>query len=496
MPVTRKNTLSVYNSLSYKANRLYERKDFNGALKYIIAASSWMYSFNQIFADSALDAILHNIARQKLPSGKIDKPLDNRVVFMDYFGWDNRGLTQQYLRGLMAKGKDILFILHNPYPDSDSEIIKELKEYANATVKIYTTTSTNYIDVAMRIEEDILSFSPKHILLHLSPFDVTSLMAIANIKGAWIYNVNLTDHAYWLGSTLIDYNIEFRGYGEMISLQKRGLKQSQLIRLPYYPIVSKYTKFQGFPPLPDDSVKIFCGGNQYKMFGKNDIFFRMMDGVLDQSEKAHILVAGMTEDSVFGEKVSLMRNRERVHIIGDRKDINEVYVHSDIFLSTYPLIGGLMTQYAAYNKLPILAYNEEHNSSNVESLVNHFATPLRSRYTLEDFFSYAKRLIDSSEYRKKEGEKCYNAMMSYDKFNDLLMDALNSHQTGLTWNLDKPNYESMISQNLDIENNYTPGAVRRLVSNVRFESIVLLPSCLPTIVADMMHRLKSRIWKC
>jgi hypothetical protein len=132
-----------------------------------------------------------------------------------------------------------------------------LEEYDKAATKIYTSDKYNYVNVASQIASDIKSFSPRNILLHLAPWDVVSLMAIANISGATKFNINLTDHAYWLGATFIDYNIEFRGYGEVLSLQKRGLKQSQLIRLPYYPIASKYTTFQGFPELPSDSVNFF-----------------------------------------------------------------------------------------------------------------------------------------------------------------------------------------------------------------------------------------------
>jgi hypothetical protein len=451
-----------------------------------------MYLFNRLFSDAELEEVLHKIAKDKLPSVNIDTPQNNRVVFIDNFGYDNRGLTQQYLRGLIALNKEILFVLHNQSPNGRSEIIRELKEYDKAQIRIYTTTKTNYIDIAGKILTDIQSFSPKDILLHLGPKDVTSLLAVANISGVVKYNINLTDHAYWLGATFIDYNFEFRGYGELLSLQKRGLKQSQLIRLPYYPIVSKYTKFQGFPKLPEDCVKIFCGGQEYKMLGKDDIFFRMMEGILDQSPKAHILIAGMTENSVVGKKVEGMRNTSRVHFIGDRKDINDVYVHSDIFLGTYPFAGGLMTQYAAHNKLPILAYADKDDPSNVESLINHFASPLRTRHSLEELFAYAKALIESPELRASEGQKCYEAMMSFEKFYPLLDKALTQHTTNLTWNLDQPEYENHFKWYLELDNKYGHPAIKEVFSQIRLGIIPILPSSLSVILEHIKECFKRK----
>lgn len=67
-----------------------------------------------------------------------------------------------------------------------------------------------------------------------------------------------------------------------------------------------------------------------------------------------------------------MRNSLSVFLIGDRHDINEVFKHSDIFLNTYPIGGGLMTQYAAANSKPILSLGvkDEIDTYIVEEMVN------------------------------------------------------------------------------------------------------------------------------
>lgn len=473
--LNKQDILTVYNATSKKIQDALGRKDYSAALRHIVFAAGWMYHFNLIYSDPALDKIISEIASIRLDAKTIDIHSNDKVVFIDNFGLDNRGLTQQYLRALIADNKHILYILHNNCPNRESEIIREIKEYEKSEIRIYDTADNDYISAARQIVNEIARFGSDNIFLHIAPWDVTTLLAISALREATVYNINLTDHAFWLGSTLIDYNIEFRGYGELLSRQKRGLAASQQIRLPYYPIVSKYSKFEGFPELPSDAVRIFCGGAEYKMLGKDGIFFKLMDSVLAASDKAHILVAGMTADSVFGRNVGKMRHSDRVHIIGVRKDINEVFAHSDIFLSSYPFCGGLMTQYAASNRLPVLAYAEPDEVNTCEPLVNHFGKPVKMRRSLAEFTDYAKRLIEDAEFRRQEGIDCYNAMMTKTKFDELVNQTLKHRTSNLRFEPEQPDYDSISDFYIDVENNYTHTGLKSMLLHYRFDAFRLMP---------------------
>ncbi len=488
---------TIYNRLVDSAKTNYEAGNLDESLKYIISSALWMYHFNVLYSDYGIETIIKDISVKCLPKVIIDSPKPNRVVLIDNFGYDNRGLTQQYLRGFMKLGYEILYILHNSNPNGNSDIIHELQEYDRASVRIFKTNNKNLIETAKEICLSVKEFSPKDILLHIAPWDVVSLMAVNSISGSTVYNINLTDHAFWLGASFIDYNIEFRGYGEVLSLEKRGLNPSQLIRLPYYPIVPKHSTFLGFPQLPAGSIKVFCGGSEYKMLGKGGIFFKLMDAVLGLSNDVHILVAGVDKDSTFQKFVERMLHKERVHIIGVRKDINEVFSHSDVYLGSYPLPGGLMTQYAALNKLPILLYAEPGESNSIEAVVNHFSSPLKSRRSIGEFLDYARRLISDAEYRKKEGLKCHDAMMNKDKFSIFLEKTLMEHNTGMKWDMETPDYDYMISYYLDVENT-THTAIRLLFGHLRFKSIRIAPFAIPLMIklgALRMVRKLQKLWQ-
>lgn len=328
----REDILRIYNKLVIKACQKYKSNEFEESLDWIVTASTWMYYFNIIYSDIKLEEVIHHISEKVISESVINDKEKDRIVFIDNFGFDNRGLTQQYLRAFMNLDKEILYILHNESPVRDSEIINELREYKRAKFIIYNTNRKDLCAVASKISVDIADFRPNDIFIHIAPWDVVTLLSLASISGPVKYNINLTDHAYWLGTSFFDYNIEFRGYGELLSLQKRNIEKQRQIKLPFYPIISKFSKFQGFPKIPSDSIVVFCGGAEYKMLGKDGIFFKLMDIVLDISDNVHIIVAGIPEKSVFSGYVSNMRHGNRVHLIGNRSDINEVFNHSDIFL--------------------------------------------------------------------------------------------------------------------------------------------------------------------
>lgn len=487
------DALTCYRNLVTSAANSFDKGKFPKSLSAIIAASSWMYRFNIIYSDIELEDILHKIADESISKKNILSPQYDNVVFIDNFGFDNRGLTQQYLRGLMRLNKNILYILHNYQPNENSEIIRELKEYGKAKIVVYKTTNKNYCEIASFISEEIYDFSPKDIFIHIAPWDVVTLLAISSIKGATKYNVNLTDHAFWLGTTFVDYNIEFRGYGEQLSLQKRHFTKSQLIRVPFYPVVSRYASFQGFPQLPEDRIIVFCGGAEYKMLGKDGIFFKLMDIILDISEMVFILVAGIKENSAFAKYVSQMRHNDRVYFIGTRTDINDVFAHSDIYLSSYPLTGGLMTQYAAYNHLPIIAYAEPEDVGRDESMVNHFHQAMNSKESLTEFRKYAKKLINSKEFRKSEGEANYNAMMNEEKFGYNLGKVLSDHKTDIDFIPEQPQYEDRIKYYLEIENK-THEALETLVSQMKYRSLFIFKDHTGLILWTMMKKIINKLF--
>lgn len=494
---TEEECIEVYNKLKSHASISIKKKKYNTALQDIITAANWAYTFNFIYSDKQIDDLILNIGRQWLRPFTIKKTSVLRYLFIDSHGIDNRGLTQQYIRGLMKMNVEFLFISMDASIEQQRDIRKELATYSKATTLFLNgkePPKKRLLRAAKMIEE----YQPQIALGHIFPWDPLPFMLFDAAKGITIYNINFTDHAFWIGSSIIDYNIEFRDYGMSVSLDRRGLKKEQLINLPYYPIKPLHEPFQGFPTLPKNAVIIFSGGSFYKMMGENDMYFKMCDYLLDIPQTV-LIIAGSGNDVLLRNKISTMRNTKKVYVIGDRRDINEVFKHCDLYLNTYPLLGGLMSQYAVANAKPLLTLGSTINQefSKVEGLVNHFNNNVKTFHNLEELIEYARHCISDPKFRQAEGLKNKKGLITEEKFNEILyQQLLGKHIDYFHWNKRYIDYQSITKIYLDAENNYNRQALKNLARSLHLKIFTIFPQytmyMIPIVYNYILKRLKKR----
>lgn len=119
------------------------------------------------------------------------------------------------------------------------------------------------------------------------PNDVVGVTSLNILEGKVTrYQINLTDHAFWLGARCIDKCIEFRDYGANVSAKYRGISKNIIAKLPFYPIVNKDISFQGFPfQIVKGQKVVFSGGALYKTFGGQNKYYDIIDNILKNINK-------------------------------------------------------------------------------------------------------------------------------------------------------------------------------------------------------------------
>lgn len=475
-PYTKQDILSIYEQLKTIAKKAAKDHNILKSIKYIEASAYWAYNFNWMYYDEELENLLKHISQEITECVDIINLNSNRAVFLDSFCLDNRGLTQQYLRAMMRNGMSILYICTANSIKENSDILKELKEYSGSSLVLFNDKRYNPIEKTIVIKKTIEKYNPSHVFLHLTPWETSALMACHSINGPSIYNINLTDHAFWMGASFINFNVEFRLYGTSVSLEKRGLKKSQILFLPYYPITPISLDFKGFPELPSNSIIVFTGGGLYKMLGMNDIFFRMMERILSVSENVYILVAGFNYSNVFENKCSKIKGGNRIRQIGIRKDIDEVFAHCDIFLGTYPTSGSLMVQYAAKHGKPIVSYrniNDEENA--LEEILNCNSDDFKTYTSLEEMTEYASKLIKDADYRLNEGKRMASFIITPDQFEKNFCKMKDLHEPIKNKGNYSIDYDSFFKRYLELENAQFL-ATKSMVRLMKLETIWSLSS--------------------
>lgn len=489
--ITERDVLKYHKQIVARAKRAIKKKDVKKACKELINAAVWAYKFNAFYSDKDSEEIIQRISQMALPEKYSNfGPRQNALVFYDSFAIDNRGLTQQYIHALIELNVEFLFIFENKNNKLCKDIEKKLKIYSKATV-FELSPQLSSAEKIKAIWYEIIKYKPSKVLLHIAPWSVEALAAFNGLPQIIKYNINLTDHAYWLGASIIDYNIEFRDYGATVSVQKRGLKKEQLLKLPYYPI-TKQAAFDGFPEIVQNKVVIFSGGAFYKIYGEKELYFEIVKRLLVENSNTVLLYAGEGDDRKFKKFIRKNNLQERIVLLGYRKDINEVFKKCDLYLGTYPICGGLMSQYAAVNGKPILAYtNAQLMVNQIEGIVCHSRYEKITHCNLSDFYKFADYLSKNKNYRDEIGNRLKKCVISVDGFTRELKNILDNNANDRTIETNVPiNYMAFSNLYLDVEN-YFKGNARKLIA---FKYKHLTPLLFPRLFVAVVFQIISEFF--
>lgn len=312
------------------------------ALQLISLAAIILYDTNQCYKDDYLEKKIEVISKiiKPIQSNKMNK---DTIIFYDGFGLDQRGLAQIYIKSLV-KIKNVVYVTNIDASKRIPTILNILKDH-----KVFFLRGNKNLNKIRQLAKIIEKSHASSFFFYSRPHDVVGTVILNSYKGKR-FQINLTDHAFWLGSRCIDTCIEFRDYGASISAQYRNI--DNLVKIPFYPVIDYKTRFQGFPFDARQKKVIFSGGNLYKTFSSDRLYYRIVDYILSSHEDVVFWYAGSGDKSQINKIIE--KYPQRAFLTTERSDLYQVLSHCYFYLSTYPICGGLMFQYSAVaGKVPI-----------------------------------------------------------------------------------------------------------------------------------------------
>lgn len=487
----------IYNKIKKLSIKSFKDGHFSKALNFIRFGARVAYVFNHIYKDDEFDNLLKRLSLKVIKNQNDFSPIKNRFVFFDGFGLSNQGLVHQYIRALIAWNVEFLYICGSKKVESEI-ILNEISLYPKSIILIIDL-NLNKCEQINQVYNGIANYKPQKAFLYLTPWDVVALTAFYALPQVVKYQINLTDHAFWLGVSCIDYSIEFRNYGFNISNKKREIPIDKLLIQPFYPVVIQ-SEFKGLPSdITSDKVILFSGGAYYKIYGNNGFYFRIVKQLLDSHKNTVLIYAGTGEDKPFKQFIKENKFEDRVYLVGFRSDINEIFENCDIYLGTYPTSGGLMSQYAGINKKPILAFAPNNDKSGiVEDFVfqnNKDTTKVITHLDMDDFFEEARKLIENIEYRISVGELYSNNIISPEQFNFDLYNLIETNTNQIQITDIELNNESLFERNIEIENNYVKTFGLYLFSHLKLSAIFYFPIYAINYLPTLLLRYRNLIFK-
>lgn len=429
--LTEKKLYRIIDRLNLIINRLLSWGWYDSSIAYAKCLANLYYIFGVKYVDMVLERYVKTLSDKIILSQDNNKD-EYACVFYDDFSVDNRGLTQQYIESLLALGYKITYIYPSKSKDN-KRIITALSHSHNQIVPI--EHNHNGMQLAQQIYDIVNSSCAKHLFLHMLPYSVEASIALCALDSTIKkYNINLTDHAYNIGTTHMDYNIEFRNYGANISVKYRGIEEEKEILLPMFPILDTSFPYEGYPKACDNKVVILTGGAIYKVIDDSEIFFKLIKEVLSTNLNAVVVYIGCRDMALFDKYLSKYGLKDRMLVLGEKKDICRLMMSCDIYMNTFPIGGGLMCQIAASLGKPVINY--KHNQGIEECICQRQHVEM-SFDTVNEFCDEMTKLVEDEQYRLRRGQEFKASMVNAAHFRKLLGEFLKNGKGGVPIDLFK-----------------------------------------------------------
>lgn len=414
-------TKKIIEQLKNIANSAIKNRNYNRALSAISVCAGILYSFNQWYKDDDLESMLLDLS-QALVKTPMKKEYGN-VIYYDGFGLDTRGLEINYCKAIVEGGFKLFYVTIKDSKDKQPHLKYELRNHD--VEYIYLDKKKSYIEQISDLNKIFLAIKPEHAFFYTLPNDVVGTVVFNAMDGyVTRYQIDLTDHAFWLGVNALDICLDSRDIGQSIQRYERKIPIEKIIRIKPALYIDTMAKIE---PLPFDTTKfryIFSGGALYKTLGDADnTFYYVISELLKDNTLKFVYVGN--GDTTEIDKLKT-RFSDQVFYFQERSDFYELIKGCTLYLNTYPMFGGLMMRYAALaGKIPLtIKHGDEANGILIDQ------DDRKIEYdSAVDLINDAKKLLNDESYRTEREKLLDGATISFEVFSRNLISLMKDGKT-------------------------------------------------------------------
>lgn len=416
----------LVNKLKIDIKYELKKNNIEMALELIYTCANVLYQTNIYYVDDELENYIKLIS-EKISLVGFKQSENHKLLFYDGFGLNDRGLAYIYLNAI-CKYRDVVYVTYDDRKNSIPDLLKII--YKGKSNKVYFIKRDNkrFSNQIMDLNKIMNEEKPCEFFFYSTPNDVVGTVILNFYReGVKRYQINLTDHAFWLGARCIDKCIEFRDYGASISKKYRLISEDSIVKLPFYPETHPEREFQGFPfELKKEQKVIFSGGSLYKTLGGENKYYKIVDYILSKHDDIVFWYAGRGDNRELRKIID--RFPGRAYHTEERSDLFQILKKSRFYLSTYPICGGLMYQFAASaGKVPVtLKYGEDTEGF----LINQNLLGIEFD-NLNELYLEIDRLIINDKYCESRSKEMKKTVLSKDDFTNYLKSILEDEKNNL-----------------------------------------------------------------
>lgn len=367
------------------------------------------YAYNQFYTDIEIENMLLDIKSIILRhEGYVAN--DDVILFYDGFGIDIRGWANSYIKALSELGYYIVYAVPLKAKNKIPHIISELNP--SRSYVVYFDQNTSFIEKSRFIDSLFAKYKPGVAFFYTVPNDISAAIAFSNNTSTKRIQIDLTDHAFWIGINSFDYILECREMGASIAHYYRGVPIEKILRLDCAPYIDKVVLDKELPFSINNETYVFTGGALYKTLGDKELlYYKTIRHILNKFENIKFLYAGEGDCSEINKIESEYPGR--AFLINERADFFYILSNCILYINSYPMFGGLMMRYAALaGKIPVTL---KHNNDSDGLLINQSQLGIE----FDDYDDYIREidlLLSDEAYRTEKEKKIKNSVIDEETF--------------------------------------------------------------------------------
>lgn len=404
------------------AEKCIEKSKYETALSALSFYSSIQYKVNQVYTDDRVENLLQTISRNLIKKKDAYDSDNNTVLFYDGFGLDRRGIALIMCKAIVKNGYKLIYLSPREQINKQPTFVENFKQ-SDIVYEYYEKNGPN-LSYIKSLNKIIFERRPKVAFFYTYPNDVCGTIVFNSLKDAvYRFQLDLTDHAFWLGINAFDKCNGGRAFSTSIQYYYRHIPREKLSRLDSNLFVDD-CKFNGLP-FDENRRFIFSGGQLYKTLGdKENTFYRIIDHILRQHSDIVFLYAGSGDDHLIKELG--YKYPERVYLIPERPDFYQIMQRCVLYLNTYPMFGGLMMRYAAMaGKIPVTL---KHDNDSDGILIDQKSRKIEYE-TYDELIEDVDRLLSDEKYLRQRESMLDGSVMTEECFIRNVRMMIEEHNT-------------------------------------------------------------------
>jgi glycosyltransferase involved in cell wall biosynthesis len=243
------------------------------------------------------------------------------------------------------------------------------------------------------------------VVLTVHPFDTLPTVAFGVEGGPPVLFCNHADHQFWVGASIIDVPVEYHASGGLVSNNRRGIRDSQVLPIPLPKTISNPAKPETAKEklgLKNNEMMLLTVAREEKYLPYDGVdFFDVMVKFLKLHTDLKLFAAGPAPQGRWIEASTLTNGCIKALGPLDRQHLNELFDAADVYVSSFPCSSATAMLEAGLHGVPLVGLqNREMPHLTGQDDVAFEGLPIYAA-SVEEMFAFLEALIENRSYSKE-----------------------------------------------------------------------------------------------